>query len=1132
MRIKIALLFTVLTFVSSLIYGQNITGSIVGEVVDASGAAIPETVIIVHNLGTGVSVEAKVNQSGTYTVPNLLPGQYRIEARKQNFQTVEIQNIQLLAGQTVRQNFTLQVGAVQQTVQIDGQAPLIHTDTQTIGSSFGLKQVSELPLATRSIDGLLGLSAGVSTAGNNPRISGSNYWGGNNFTLNGVSVNDIGNGGIAYTSGVASLNMANMPAPDSLQEFKVDSGNANAEYRSVGTVTMVTKSGGNDYHGLAYEYLQNTVLNANTFLLNATGQPRPNNKMNQYGADFGGPILKNKIFFFGSYGGVKKTFSNTANLRLPSMAMRNGDFSALCSAFSNGICASGTQLYNPFTGQPFLNNQIPTSLITAQSKELLKFLPTPTNLASAALPNASPNYVAAVPNRADINRVDYRMDGQLTSKDALFGVFHWSQGSPWYLSGGGYPANYGNNADYGYTDYAISATETHTFSVNAINELRLAWVVHASVRTGQNTDFPSSSLFPQLPVTDNGGLPTMSMSGYTGMFYDYGKGYSFPEYDIEIVDNFTLVKGRHTFKFGLDETGYKNYIRQGGPALSASLGNPLGTFTFDGRWTGNRGWPGRPSSQGNSFADFLLGTANTTNFAGPLTEIVTYSRNWEFYAQDTFQVNSKLTLNYGLRYMYQSPWRVRDDRVSYLDLRNNKMALPQDSDTLTTPPLAVASLMSAYPYETTKQAGWPTSYFIPDKNNFGPRFGFAFRPFAGAKTVIRGGYGIYYNYIPGFIGAHENIFNPPWRSGSTFSSRLPGRPTAPYLPDLTFDNPFPSQAQSGPPANPLVYMAQQNLVNPVMQQWSLTLEQQLGNDWAIRGSYVGARTHHALWYAGDINRPGVQQPNVPLQQQRPYQPWDQINLTHTGGKIHFHQFQFEANKRFSGGSLLQANYSYTSSRDNVVLVGGPQNPTDFNADYGNTDSVPRQMLTINYVYELPVGRGKKFNLSNSPLNAVLGGWSVSGITLYRTGSPFSVGFSVPSNMIGWWGGRADAVPGADLYQGQNGDSHDIVSGVQWFNPDAFAPPEPWQWGDSERNSVFGPGYWNWDIGVQKTFSLTETHRLQFRADFLNAFNHFNLGNPNATIADTRDGGLPNPNAGKITGGSGGRIIQFGLKYMF
>jgi hypothetical protein len=529
-------------------HAQSIAGSIVGYVNDASGAVAPGTVITVINQGTGISVDATVDESGSYTVPNLLAGQYQIRAKKDGFQIVEVKNIQLLSAQTVRQNFTLQPGGVQQAIEVTSQSPLIHTDSQTIGGSLGGKQVSELPLATRSIDGLLALAPGVSTSGANPRISGSNYWGGNNFTLNGISVNDPGNGGAAYTSGIASLATANLPAPDSMQEFRVDSGNQNAEYKDVATVTMVLKQGDNAFHGLAYEYLQNKELNANQFLLNAAGQSRPDSKFNQFGGSLGGPILKNKLFFFGAYRGIRDTFSNTARLTLPSMAMRNGNFSSLCTTFSGGVCVKGTQLYNPFTGAAFPNNQIPASMIAPQSKALLSYLLAPTDAGSLGLPNGSPNYITAVPNKAGINGVDFRMDGQLSSSDSLNGIFHWSKGSPWFLSSGNYPANYGNNSDYGYTDFAISATETHTFSPTAINEFRAAWVVHSSVRTGQNTDFRTTDLFPQLPLADNGGLPQTSTSGYTGMFYDYGKGYAFPEYDIEFVDNFTKVAGRHTSK--------------------------------------------------------------------------------------------------------------------------------------------------------------------------------------------------------------------------------------------------------------------------------------------------------------------------------------------------------------------------------------------------------------------------------------------------------------------------------------------------------------------------------------------------------------------------------------------------------
>ena len=295
----IRLLVAICCLISSAFHGraQNITGSIVGYVNDSSGAAAPGTVVTVLNQGTGVSVEATVDESGSYSVPNLLAGSYEVRARKDGFQTVAAKDIQLLSAQTVRQNFTLQLGGVQQTVEVSSQAPLIHTDSQTIGGSLGSKQVSELPLATRSIDGLLALAPGVSTAGNNPRISGSNYWGGNNFTLNGISVNDVGNGGAAYTSGIALLSTANLPSPDSMQEFRVDSGNQNAEYRDVATVTMMLKQGDNAFHGLAYEYLQNKVLNANQFLLNASGQKRPDSKFNQFGGIAGRSHLEKQAVF-------------------------------------------------------------------------------------------------------------------------------------------------------------------------------------------------------------------------------------------------------------------------------------------------------------------------------------------------------------------------------------------------------------------------------------------------------------------------------------------------------------------------------------------------------------------------------------------------------------------------------------------------------------------------------------------------------------------------------------------------------------------------------------------------------------------------------------------------------------------
>ena len=328
-------------------------------------------------------VNAAVDGSGNYTVPNLDAGRYTITVKKEGFRTVEVKDVELLASQTARQDIALQVGEVRQTVEVQASAPVVRTDLQTIGNTIQQKQLSELPLSTRSIDGLIALAAGATTTGNNPRISGSNYWGGNNFTLNGVAVNDPGNGGAAYSSGVAGLGLANMPAPDSLQEFKVESGNQNAEYRAVASISMVTKAGANAFHSTSYEYLQNTVLNANQFLLNATGQPRPISKLNQFGTDLGGrTITESPLFLWCVSGSEAKDYRHYQPDTALHGRMRQGDFAALCRSYVAGVCAAGagTQLYNPFTGAPFTNNQIPSNLITSQAKTLLGFLPAPSRL--------------------------------------------------------------------------------------------------------------------------------------------------------------------------------------------------------------------------------------------------------------------------------------------------------------------------------------------------------------------------------------------------------------------------------------------------------------------------------------------------------------------------------------------------------------------------------------------------------------------------------------------------------------------------------------------------------------------------------------------------------------------------------
>ncbi len=1134
---KTAALVSMMAFVLGASgFGQIITSSIVGRVTDTSGAAIPLAEITITNEGTGIAVHGTTSSAGTYSVPGLLAGVYDVSAAKQGFATYKETGVRLESLQVIRVALTLQVGTTHQSVTVSGAAPLVHTETQTIGTTLTARQISDLPFGLQAVDSLMQLAAGwQGPEASNPQIGGGTHWGSTNFSLNGVSVNDPGNGG---GNGSTSLGLVTYPSIDTLQEFKVEATNTNAEYRMIGTVTMVTKGGTNQFHGQAFEYMQNDALNTNDWGLNLAGLPKSPYRLNQFGGNIGGPIRKDKGFFFFDFDGLRQREYSVVTQNFPSTAMRSGDFSALCTTFASGICAKGTQLYNPFSGQPFPNDQIPSTLITAQAQALLKFLPAPTLSTSSGLPLEAPNYTAAVPVARDFDDYTVRLDYNVSSSDKLFGVFNHNTGLPWNVFEG-HPPGYGNYSNSGFKDQVWSITETHIFGPTMLNEFRAALFYPGAIRSGQNLNFDPRSIFPQLTTSPNRGLPTINMTGYSNIT-DLGKGAYGYAPDIGITDNFTHVYGRHTLKAGADLTAYKEY----NPSPNA----PLGTFSFSGTWTGNSGWPGALHSIGNSFADFLLGTANSsvTGAAAAFTA-VDRSNDLEFYAQDSWQASPRLTLYYGLRYMYESPWTYRDHLATYFDIQNNILALPQNSLTPTLPAVgASAAQFAAYPFTTTKALGLPLNYNEGDKNNWGPRFGFAFRPFSGTQTVLRGGYGVYYNFQPAFIGSRDDVLNPPWLNGlggyaaQTYSSNLPGKPATPFLPDITFQNPFPStnSVVAGVAPHPTIFSFQRDFKNAVAQQWDFSVEHQFGLNWMTRVSYIGSQTHHLPWFFADINMPATETPDVPVQSQRPLQPWGVIDATRSGAKSNFNQLQFELIKRFANGFSAQAEYQFTSCLDNAEYIGGLQNWHFPDQDYGYCSFERRHRLIFNYIYALPVGRGRKW-LGNGAraVDALLGGWEVSGISTYETGEAFSVvNEEIPGTFVGWTSGRADRLPGS-LYAGQG---NQVVAfgqnGVQWFNPAVFTTPQPWTMGNSARNSVFNPGFWNWDIGAMKTFAMTEHTRLQFRAEFLNAFNHPNLNSVTADgdqfVPDTRDGAPPDPTAGVIFDRFGSRTIQLGLKLMF
>ncbi len=999
---------------------QNIASTILGLVTDASGAGVPEAQIAVTNEGTGISVKTTADASGAFSVPNLQAGVYTVTATKSGFQTYRSTGNQVLASQTVRVNAQLQVGEMQQSVSVTGEAPLIKTDSPTIGGTIAAKAMRELPLAQQSIDGLMVLMPGAQASVTSPQAGGATHWGSFNFTINGTQANDFGNGAAAYSYNLGAMSL---PPIQSLQEFKVEAYNTNAEYRSLGTATMVTKAGANGLHGNLFAYNQNKSLNANSFINNASGKARPPFVRNQFGVDVGGPIRKNRAFFFFDYQGLRNRTYGTNQLTIPGTAMRTGDFSSLCAAYdANGACiaSGGTQLYNPWTGNPFPNNKIPSNLITTQAQKLNTYLPQPTQTTNAAgIPNGGNNYFALVAAAGTVNSMDLRLDYQIGEKDQLYGVYTRNIGDPLQVVQG-YPPTYGQGSNFGYKTFGYSLVETHTFNAHMLNDFRFAWFDHPSIRTGMNQDFDPTTLFPQLTKSPNRGLPTMAMSGYTGMFYDYGTGQYGHGFDFEYSDNMTWVKNRHTIKFGAMATTYKSY----GPNPNA----PLGTFNFSGQWTGNKGNPSQPQSNGNAYADFLLGVADksVTGSAGVFNGVY-WCWDTEFYAQDTWQASSKTTVYFGVRYMYQTPWNWQGNYSTYWDPQTNRLALPQDSATPTFPPIGASlAMFNAYNFTTTQALGLPSRYMIGDKNNWGPRVGIAYRPSSDNRTVLRAGYGVYYNFNPAFVGSRDDVLSPPWAgglggfSGANYASLIPGKPTTQYLPDITFADPFPAKLQgaTGASPNPNVYAMQRDFKNAAIQQWNATLEHQFSNNWAARFTYAGSQTHHLQWMFSDLNVPAKQTPNVPLQQQRPYQPWATIYSTRSGASANFNQLQVEATKNFSNGFYFQLEYQWTRSLDNAEYIYGPMVPSNPGLDYGNSTGIRRHVLVFNYVYELPFGRGKHFlGDANKFADAVIGGWQVSGITNYSTGVPFSVGFSIPSAYSSSWWAPTGVTNRADLVAG-------------------------------------------------------------------------------------------------------------------
>jgi hypothetical protein len=447
---------------------QNITGAIVGTVKDGSGAALPDATMALTNVETNARVAVKADENGDFIAPALAPGLYTIKTEAPGFKQNVTDAVRLLANRTVRLEITLEPGEISQRVEVQATAPVINSENATIGNILESRVITALPLNGRTLDRLIRISAGVTTdSASNPRVAGSAYWGGIHFNVDGVTYNDSGNGGAAYSfrNGAATL-----PSIDAVNEFKIDSNNQKAEFEGSASVTIVTKSGTNRFHGSVFEFNRNKAYAAKNFF--ATSAPKPPFNRNEFGFTLGGPIRRDQTFFFGNYEGLRERFPRVNTLSVATAAMREGDFTGLPS------------IIDPLTGQPFPNNRIPADRIDQRTQALLKFVPLP-NQAGAGPAGTLNNYVVNIGNISDINRYGARLDHRLRQNDNLWGSFNYSKGDPYFVAQN-FPPTYGSWSNGGYKTMNLNLAHVHAFSPRATNEFRFGWFYHDSTRIGVN----------------------------------------------------------------------------------------------------------------------------------------------------------------------------------------------------------------------------------------------------------------------------------------------------------------------------------------------------------------------------------------------------------------------------------------------------------------------------------------------------------------------------------------------------------------------------------------------------------------------------------------------------------------------
>lgn len=1055
-----------------LAWGQS-TATIVGRVADPTGAVLSGAQVTARNTATGLERSTQTTQTGDFELP-LLPitGVYNLVVTQQGFQTAELTGITLQVDQRARFDVTMKVGAVSERITIQETTPIVNTESGSIGQVISNKKIVDLPLNGRNFTQLASLLPNAIT-GTSGTVGATTVTvsGGRNskteFLLDGISINEQLFDGVAIR-----------PSVDAIQEFKVQANSFSAEFgRGNAILNATIKGGTNEFHGSVYEFLRNDKLDARNFFLARKAAYR----QNQFGTAVGGPVRKDKDFFFLNYEGLRVRQGRAFNPVVPSAAFRRGDLSAVT-----------TPVRDPLTGDPFPGNIIPANRINPATNYYLQFIP------EANTPLGTFSYAA--PFRDTQNQGNVRYDHIFSTSDSLsarYTVNHLERFSP-----GAYPTVGGFTQRQRTQNLAI--TETHVFSPTMINELRLGYtrMHNANLNQGLGTNHTIQSGIRGFEETSQNfpAFPQLSITGFQGIAGNAFQPLVNPTNMYQIVDNLSWIRGAHTIKFGADLRNFR--------LTSTNSANSRGNFSFT------------PNYTGAAFADFLTGYPTSGARAFPRNLFGLNEFRHHFYVQDDWKISSSLTLNIGLRYELNLQPTATDYQSAMFDFENWRWVvstMPDGNINL------VSQQVSRFAFPRfqsqivkASDVGLPNKLLYNRYNDFAPRLGLAWRPFGDNKTVVRLGAGVFYLLTSGNNIVSAPIINVPFIVDESKQQNIVnGRPT---LDVRNFFEPFSQNANF---TTPLTYALNPRMKTPTMYQWNLAIQREIVRNLSLEVAYVGNKGTY-LERALPRNLPMVSSTDLrPFQNRRPNPAFGTGFFYDNRENSNYNALEAKLEKRYSQGLSFLVGYSWSKVIDGSSTDqggGSSDNPFNLRTMRGRSDFDTGQRFIASFSAELPFGKGKAFGSGMSrAADLVVGGWQFQGIVTFQGGFPFTPTIaSDPANVAFSYARRPDVVGTGKV---------DSCRQEQCFNIADFRVPQPFTIGNAGRNILRGPGINNWDLAIFKNFNFTERFYLQFRAEAFNAFNNTQFNNPNANIEILTQGG-------RIFSAKDPRIGQLGMKLYF